>query len=263
MDWGRAKTLMIFSFLLLNILLGYQLWVDIREQLNANVNSAELPQDKVLLMQQKRITLATNLPVETPKLGDLTYLLDSDTRKSDEPILLETAVDSAIVFTKRRLIEELGSQIDNLEQYDYDLMNSNEVVFVLNRIVNGLPMFNVRLELHASNLKITGYHQDPIELIGMGEELTVLPAVKVVASLIETYIPAGSVINDIQLGYYGQIFDSEQQVAAPSWRVTLESGKVYYVHAISGEVTTDEESGEEQDQEHGETEQADQVGTNG
>jgi hypothetical protein len=83
-----------------------------------------------------------------------------------------------------------------------------------------------------------------VELLGSGEAKSVLPAAKVVASLIETYLPDGAIISDIQLGYKGPIFDSEKQVSAPSWRVMLESGQLFYVNAISGEVATDEEQGE-------------------
>lgn len=32
MDWGRAKNVLIYAFLLLNLVLGYQLWNDLREQ---------------------------------------------------------------------------------------------------------------------------------------------------------------------------------------------------------------------------------------
>lgn len=237
MDWGRAKSVMIISFLMLNVLLGYQLWVDISEQLNANVSSAELPPDKVQLMGQKRILLAANLPVGTPKLSDLTYLLQSN--KSSSPKKVDKPVDSALVFTKAELVKALGDQIPDLEDYEYDLYSNRDGVFVLHRMVEGRPMFNVKLELYTSNLKITGFQQDRVEEIGLGEAKQVIGSAKVVVSLIETYLEEGSVITDIQLGYHGQIFDSEKQVSAPTWRVMLEDGKVYYVHAISGEVATE------------------------
>lgn len=254
MDWGRAKSVLIFSFLLLNILLGYQLWLDIREQLNANVNSAELPQDKVQLMQQKRISLTANLPPETPELGDVTYLLHSDSSENAEPTPLKEPVDSAIIFTKKDLVATLGDQIPDLEHYMYDLHHSRDGVFVLYRMVEGRPMFNIKLELYHSNLKITAFRQDRVEQLGMGDTKPVLPAAKVVASLIETYLDEGSVITDIQLGYHGQIFDSEKQVSAPSWRIMLENGKTYYVHAISGEVATDEDANELSDEPAAESE---------
>lgn len=238
MDWSRAKSVLIISFLMLNVLLGYQLWVDISEQLNANVNSAELPPDKVLLMGQKRITLATNLPAGTPKLSDLTFLLKSD--KGATPRMLTEPVDSALNFDQPALVKALNGQIPDIEEYEYDLHSNFDNVFVWHRMVDGRPMFNVKLEFTISNLKITGYKQDMVEEIGFGEAKQVIGSAKVVSSLIDTYLEEGSVITDIQLGYHGQIFDSEKQVAAPTWRVMLEDGKVYYVHAISGEVATED-----------------------
>ncbi|MCA0756333.1 two-component system regulatory protein YycI [Paenibacillus sp. N4] len=240
MDWGRAKSVLIMSFLLLNILLGYQLWMDIREQLNVNVNTAELPQDKVQLMQQKRISLEAKLPLEAPKLGDLQYLLHSESRSNKDPVQLDTPVDSKIIFTNSELVKALGKDIPDIDQYVYDSLSSSVDVFVLHRMVEGHPMFDAKLKLYISNQKITAFQQDRVELLGTGEAKQVLPASKVVASLIESYLPDGAVITDIQLGYHGQIFDSEKQVSAPSWRVLLESGPPYYVHAISGEVATDE-----------------------
>lgn len=239
MDWGRAKNVLIISFLLLNILLGYQLWSDVRAQLNANTNSAELPPDKLLLMQQKRITLSTNLPSETPRMGDLTYILESDRMETTEPIPIDPSVDSAVVFNSKQLDRTLGEVIADLSDYDYDVNSSRDGVFVMHRMVDGRPMFHTKLELYNSNLKITGYLQDRVEITGKGETKQVLGASKMISSLIESYLEVGAVIIDIQLGYYGQIFDSEVQVATPAWRVTLDDSKVYYVDAISGEVVTD------------------------
>lgn len=239
MDWGRAKSVMIFSFLLLNILLGYQLWTDVRAQLNANANSAELPADKLQIMQQKRITLSTILPSETPMMGDLTYLLHSDSMENRKPTLIVPAADSAVVFNENQLVRSLGELIPDLTEYVYDVHSSRDGVFVMHRTVDGRPMFHTKLELYNSNLKITAYLQDRVQITRTGEKQQVLAASKVVSSLIESYLEPGAVIVDIQLGYYGQIFDSEVQVATPSWRVMLDDSKIYYVDAISGEVLTD------------------------
>jgi len=54
--------------------------------------------------------------------------------------------------------------------------------------------------------------------------------------LAERYLKSGDVIRDIRLGYHGPMYDSESQLLAPKWRVMLEDGDIYYVHAISGEV---------------------------
>ncbi|MFD2117437.1 two-component system regulatory protein YycI [Paenibacillus yanchengensis] len=239
MDWGRAKSVLIFAFLLLNVLLGYNIWTDVREGLYESVDSAELPPDKLQLMQQKRISLAANLPIHTPELADLTYILRGHHDGGIKKVKLAHPVNSALVFSKTELVKELSDQIDDLNKYVYDLPSSRDGVFVLYRTVDGYPMFNVKLELFNSNLKITGFQQERMELVSTGEAKQVIPASKIIASLIETYLEDGTTISDIQLGYHGQVFDSDKQVSAPTWRVMLEDGKVFYVNAISGEVTTD------------------------
>ena len=239
MDWGKAKTVLIIAFVLLNVLLGYQLWSELRAEFRANQKQAELPADKVLIMQQKNITLAASLPIETPKMGDITYLLEARNEKAEKEVLLEEPVDSSVVFNNQQLYRSLGNVIAEINDYAYDVNSSSKEVSVFNRIVNGKPMFFTRLLLFNSNLKITAYSQDRVEIIGFGEEKTVLAASKIITSLVDSYLEENSVIIDIQLGYYGQIFDSDVQVATPAWRVMLDDAKVYYVDALSGEVLTD------------------------
>jgi len=224
---------------MLNLLLGYQLWSEVRTEVNANANTAELPADKLQLMQQKKITLSTNLPSETPRMGDLTYLLQSDSMENRKAALIIPPVDSSVVFNSKQLTRTLGDLIPDLSEYAYDVHSSRDGVFVMQRMADGRPMFQTKLELYNSNLKITAFLQDRVEITRTGDEQQVLSASKIVSSLIESYLANGVVIVDIQLGYYGQIFDSEVQVATPAWRVMLDDSKVYYVDAISGEVLTD------------------------
>ncbi|MUT67468.1 two-component system regulatory protein YycI [Paenibacillus sp. NEAU-GSW1] len=248
MDWGRAKSVLIISFLLLNILLGYQLWGGIREQLNANKMTAELPQETVAVMKQKRIELDAALPSDTPKLRDLTYVIKNGGADQQDVVELASPVDSRIVFTHSELVKTLGDQIPELDLYSFDLAVSTDSVFVLFRMADNRPMFDVKLELYHSNQKIIGYKQVRVQTVGTGEakEQTVLPASKAVAPFIERNLPDGSIISDIQLGYHGQTFDTETQVSAPYWRVLMNDGVIYYIHAISGEVAQDKEQLEEQ-----------------
>ena len=58
MDWGRAKSVLILAFLLLNVLLGYQLWMDVRERLQPNNNVTELSPETLAVIKQKGIELS-------------------------------------------------------------------------------------------------------------------------------------------------------------------------------------------------------------
>jgi hypothetical protein len=105
------------------------------------------------------------------------------------------------------------------------------------------PLFDIHLELYHSEQKIKAYAQDVIAIKPTvdAKEQQVLPAAQALSKVIERNLPAGSIIKEIRLGYHGEIFDdAEMQVASPSWRVLLENGdEVYYVNAMSAEVTTE------------------------
>lgn len=241
MDWGRAKSVLIFAFLLLNLMLGYQLWSSIREGFSTNAGVNDLPAETLHLMEQKGIKLSASIPSNTPELGDLTFKL-----RKGEMIKLKQPVDSKIVFNEKDLQEGLGSVIPELNKYIFDSAydKGNETAFVLYRTTKQLPIFDVKLELYYDNQKITAYRQDVIELVDTQNSptQTVLPAATILKTLIERNLQNGAVIKDIKLGYHGPNFaNSETQVSAPSWRVMLEDGNpsIYYVNAISAEVVTE------------------------
>jgi Uncharacterized protein conserved in bacteria len=54
--------------------------------------------------------------------------------------------------------------------------------------------------------------------------------------LAERFLQRGDGIADIRLGYHGQMYESDTQVLAPKWRIVLDNGDIYYVHAVNGEV---------------------------
>ncbi|WP_127530001.1 two-component system regulatory protein YycI [Paenibacillus kobensis] len=249
MDWSRAKSVLILAFLVLNVVLGYQLWQNVSERLNADQKLGDLGTDTLRIMKERGIGLATSasIPSETPKMRDLTYRFTTPPGLAKR-VELKTPVDSRIVFEEKELQEQLGGIIPDLKLYRFDQLSSTDGVFVLYRMAGGRPMFDVKLELYYSNQnqKITAYSQTQVELqqSDVTEAREVLSASKAVMPLIDKYLEEGSVIKEISLGYHGQLFESETQYAAPSWRVILENGKPFYVHAISAEVVQEKSDDE-------------------
>lgn len=245
MDWGRAKSVLIVAFLMLNIVLGYQLWLELRERIDSSVDWTSLPPETQLNMTSKGIRIDAEIPTEMPQMQDITYrVLQTPAGRSNATLPLDPQPDSRIAFLPDELQQALGGTIPELSEYRLDNLGSNDKAFVFNRIVNGWPIFDVKIELFYQEQKITGYRQDRIELQPSegSKQQKVLPATKAVANLIDqNYLPAGAVIKEVQLGYHGQIiFDSETQVSTPSWRVLLEDGEVFYVNANNGEVVSDQ-----------------------
>ncbi|WP_239615448.1 two-component system regulatory protein YycI [Cohnella mopanensis] len=247
MDWRRAKSVLIISFLMLNVVLGYQLWKEWRERLNTAVDWTSLPPETLQIMREKNIQVDDNakIPTETPAMRELTYMFK---QRAGENIKDRTAIiptsETRFVFSQEELVGALGGVIPELKSYTLDQPASREgVFFVFNRMEGGWPMFDIHLNLFHSEQKIRAYSQDRIEIkpsTGVKDQ-QVLSAAKALAKVIERNLPVGSVIKEIRLGYHGEIFDDAgAQVSTPSWRILLENGEeVYYVNAISGEVTTE------------------------
>jgi len=250
MDWRRAKSVLIISFLMLNIVLGSQLWNEWRGRLNTAVNWTSLPPETLQFMREKNIQVDDNakIPTETPIMRELTYTFKHRAGNAvNDRVAISPSPETRIVF-EEDLTNRLGGIIPELGSYTLDLSGSREgSFFVFNRMEGGWPMFDIHLNLYYREQKIIAYKQDLIEIKPTAgtKEQQVLPATKALAKVIERNLPAGSVIKEIRLGYHGEIFDeTEVQFSTPSWRVLLENGEeVYYVNAINAEVTIEKDDG--------------------
>jgi len=246
MDWRRAKSVLIVSFLLLNIVLGYQLWTEWRERLNTAVSWTSLPPETIQFMRENNIQVDDNakIPTETPNMREISYMFKQAAKHgASEGKEIVSPPETRIVFGEE-LLKVLGGVIPELDKYELDQPGSREgSYFVFNRMEGGWPMFDIHLNLFYSDQRIRSYTQDLVEIkpLADAKDQQVLPAAKALAKVIERNLPAGSVIKEIRLGYHGEIFDElEEQVSTPSWRILLENGEeVYYVNAISAEVTVE------------------------
>lgn len=239
MDWGRAKNVLIYAFLLLNLLLCYQLWVDLRDKVSANLDFTSLSEETQQIMEQKGIRILSPIPAATPQLPNITYRYSGE-EQEQTPVELEQPIDSKLIYSNfSELSNQIEGQIPDIANYELDSQENEVGKFVLHPLVQKeWPLFRVRLELMYSNQKIVAYRRPEIEIgSSSSQEIQkVLPASQALSSLIEKYFAPDTVVMDIQLGYYGELFNSESQVAAPMWRFVLENGKSYYVHGISADI---------------------------
>lgn len=65
MDWSRAKNVLICTFLLLNVVLGYQLWHDAQETAGPNLDFTSLDENTQRLMEEKSIQVLAPIPGDT------------------------------------------------------------------------------------------------------------------------------------------------------------------------------------------------------
>ncbi|OUM97378.1 MAG: hypothetical protein BAA02_03325 [Paenibacillaceae bacterium ZCTH02-B3] len=237
MDWSRAKTILIIVFALLNLLLAYQLWSD---RLWFSSEKPEMTEEDRALEQVlalKNIQLLTDLPDETPSLGELTMNVHpkngvpetvtlAEPFRLDEPLVAET--------TKEALARALNQEMD----YVYSAADSRRDAHVFFQAYKGYPLFDIKVELFVDNGMVTGFRRLRAEELADagGKEQQVLSARQAVIMLAEKYLSPEEHIYDVRLGFHGQAFNSETRVLAPYWRILTAGGGRYYVHAITGAV---------------------------
>jgi regulatory protein YycI of two-component signal transduction system YycFG len=149
MDWSRAKSLLIIAFLVLNLLLGYQLWMD---ELNLTIFSKQASQREELnrLLTSKDIRLACEIPAKTPALQEITVRFAKEQQALEEQQEMERLVSPlpvSILDNRKALVERLIEHIPVIKDYVPDpyAFRSEGVVLVMNQMYRDLPMFEARL----------------------------------------------------------------------------------------------------------------------
>ena len=236
MDWGRAKTILILSFFMLNLLLGYQLWYDQVSPAAGNADAVEAALETEEILAARNIALKVKVPADTPKLRDLTVAI---TPIQGEPrtVRLRTSFPAAELDDKTGLNASLSQQIPDAESYRLDPILSTNARYVLYQMYGDYPMFDVKLELFAQDGMVYAFRQSHAEVMNqhMMREQKVLSGIRAVGILAENRLAPGTSIIDVQLGYHGQAFNSETRALAPYWRIVTDRDEQYFIHAITGE----------------------------
>nr|WP_275984070.1 two-component system regulatory protein YycI [Paenibacillus hamazuiensis] len=222
----------------LNLILGYQLWTNRSVQLQTVAEASTSLEELRALSKSKNIELPSELPKEVPKLKEIVVRFDENMR-SDRQLPVQTPFRYSPLLSKGALKDSpVKLAVPHFEAYQYDPVESKSGVYVFHQIYGTLPMFEVRLELLETNGQITAYKQGYVEVQSEGEqkEQKVIPMNIALRSLIENYLPNGSVIASMKLGYHGQVYNSQTMYMVPSWRVALTNGDFYFIHALNGAV---------------------------
>jgi regulatory protein YycI of two-component signal transduction system YycFG len=235
MDWGRAKTILILSFLFLNIMLGYEFWSSKINLLEAEAEPVETIEEVNRLMLSKGIRLQTEIPKEAPSLREIVVTLDNPIG-SLQRYLLKAPIQYQQLLTKEPLDELISKTIEQAKDYRFDPIISSETTYILHQMHGEYPIFGVRLELYPQNGEIRSYRKSHAEVQTEQREQRVISAFAAIRTLVETYLPEGAVIRDVRLGYHGQYFNSDQSLLLPTWRVTTFKGDSFYVNAFTGGV---------------------------
>ncbi len=251
MDWNKAKSLLIVSFLFLNILIGYQLYLKEREYLqNVQWSGNTVDELKESLLSQG-IHIEVEIPKEIPDMQFLqvknkdfkfteketpegAFVLDEGKIyfKFYQPLLLEEPFQRSVIEAK------IEKYINFFDQYTYNPTNSDESRISYYQINNNKPYFDSKLEIYLKDNTILGYSQSYLEVMNKGSDRQVIPAYSAVQTIINNQlIKENARIRLINLGYQGQAKPSLIQVLTPVWQIVYQlDGKLetIYINAMTG-----------------------------
>lgn len=204
MDWSKAKTYFIVTFLLLDLLLGYQFYSAQKEAAEyVQSFSAQLQELRDVLTERK-LVLQTDVPKETPvmyfvqashpkdRLVDIAnrtfrdvQIIEDDKSKGTMKFMTnagEFAVTGNGYYTMRylptRRVEgdlnstKLGSvvmaKVENSvwhqELYKEDLVSRDRTLVRYLQSFQKYPIFSAVLEVHLQNSEIVSYNQKALEV---------------------------------------------------------------------------------------------------
>ncbi|WP_232698036.1 two-component system regulatory protein YycI [Brevibacillus daliensis] len=246
MDWSRTKTILIFAFLILNVFLGYQLYLS-KFQLGLESDTAQNMQwEMENFLAKQNITLKMDIPQETPELNHLyveyvTSSIDGRELLEQKSYLETTTLVSTFLNpieirdpkSPKDVLNLLQDKVKHLEQYKEDVRWSLEYPNYW-QMHDGLPMFVAPLSFQIEGNQIKGYRQTYLLVRNQGSGRKIISAYTALSSLIEKeMIKSGETIDSISLGYYGNKYDADIQVLAPVWRFK-HGDKVDYVNGFHG-----------------------------
>lgn len=257
MDWSRAKTILIWAFLVLDLFLAWhvyttrtRLWTapDVVQGEAANLET---------YLAGKGISLAAEVPQETPVMTYLNveYQWFPAEGMKELPGQQLTLEQNGIVSrflqpipvpdgkNQDDLLKVLSQRVMHAEQYRHDPVMTRAGRLVFWQMYEKRPLFVAPLEVYVEDGRAVGYRQTLVQIRNLGTGRQVISAYVALRSLVDKeIIQDGERIEDVSLGYYGHTYDANIQVLAPVWRI-VHSGQVHYVNGFTGIVERPEEEG--------------------
>lgn len=253
MNWKRTKTIFIFVFILVNILLVI---IYINKVNNAQINDAQ--SNNNVDFQQEEIQVPNDLlkkEVKDTKLAQITarsknfssYAKDhSDMDTSDSDKTLEGDINKSVKVSDKNLkdIKDFISRnVYNGKKYQLSDLSSDNITY--EQTYDGYPIMNnskARLTFNLSNGKATSYKQTAMDNIHMAEgsnstkKQVISPRAAVEALYFNRYLKKHDQVIDARLGYYSVVKETNVQLLQPNWEIKVKHHgenkiKTYYVEA--------------------------------
>ncbi|CEH32581.1 YycH protein [Aneurinibacillus migulanus] len=249
MDWSRAKTILIVTFLLLDLFLGYQVIMSQNRDIETAPQGELIPSSLEELLKTRTITLDTGIPNETPQMNYVNVRFTSFAHHLQSltgQVIGQQGVGVMVKFNEPVKLSDFTNKAEALKTLDPYTVYSRDYTFDEKRSSDSVqryvqqygkyPIFSAPLDIVVDEKRITGYRQIHVQIVNQGTGRKIIPAFTAVRTLLDNgYIRYGENISDVSVGYYGHMYDADIQVLAPVWRVVHTEG-VHYVNGITGAI---------------------------
>ncbi len=234
MDWSRAKNIFIIAFLLLNISLGYQLYLKHNENVQSKQWTSNNIDDLKDTLKQQNIKLNLTVPKEMPEM----HFLQIKNKLLTSYNNVDQSIEESVHTDKNALESRLLDMVYHFDQYEYSPIESNgEKKFIYYQVNEKFSFFGAKLEVDL-NKNTIAVKQNYFEIINKGLDRQVISSYSALRTVLDQQlIPKDAEIVEIKLGYHGQNNQVSTQLLTPVWRITYKTEKLInsvYVNAMTG-----------------------------
>lgn len=251
MDWSRAKTIFIITFLILDIFLAYQMIVQKNE--NAYDILKETSIDEKLAADEIQLNGLPEGPTKEFYVeanikefieGTLDYLPNQKVTYINDT-LIQSSITTPYPLIKDwdpKAIDEF-IKVNVFQGSNYKFWDYNEKTHIVTyyQTYNAKMFYEnssgkLELKLNDDN-QIVSYTQTLLEDIHEVKEQEILTAYEAIVILYNKHhIRTGDEITNIELGYRTLVPIQSLQLLAPTWKITINNEENYYVNAVEGHI---------------------------
>lgn len=256
LHWGQIKTLLIISFLILDVYLLVQ-FLDKKEQYDIGI------------LEQRQSTIEEQLSIEQIKIPETLqenyeetyisvkqkYFEEEDIKPNKDMIkqhptlinnffivsTLDKPLNIKESITRKELKEITDSLIFSPDEYTFWRWNKELNIIILFQNKMGRPVYfnqNGVVLLYLNNKNEIEFYTQTV--LGETEHLAEKPdLIKPIEAIDLLYkgneIFPGDDVTNVDLGFYTRVpYEGNVQVFAPTWKVNVNKEKNYFVNAIEG-----------------------------
>jgi|GEM_PF-4367168 len=241
MDWSRAKTIFIISFILLDLFLAAQINQMIEQKSNY-LKTDEISEEQIReLLESNQIRIATKIPNDTTQTPALqTKITPVSNWNYNEKWIYQYSFSTPMPIQNRAMLEQyLQKKLPFFQDYRYSSEYSTNHKYIYLQHYNQRPIFDGKIVCHLQNGKLTHLQvlhfqikgQVNIEFISFNQALFNF--------IHRNSLPKGAKITKIELGYRSMYYPSPNEVIlVPVWRFTVNNKLHYDIYATTKNLHT-------------------------